>query len=532
MAEPLLSLRGCSKTFASRPVLRGVDLDVHAGEIHALLGQNGSGKSTVIKILSGYYTPDPGATLQLHGEEISFPVPPGLPRKRGLAFVHQELGLAEDLTVLENLRVGRFDLGPGWRIRWRSERRRASKLLARFHLRCSPDAQLAELREIDRALLAIARGFGDLTAAGAGGVLVLDEPTAYLPHDSTERLLEAIRAAASAGVGVLFVTHRLREVEAVADTVSVLRDGRLTATEAATSLGEADLAERILGFRLDQLYPPDHVPRGELALAARDIAGDGVQPVTFDVHRGEVVGLTGLVGMGWERIPYLIFGADASATGSVQVGSRSCDVARLTPRDAMAAGLALLPADRQRDGAVDVATVAENLSLPTLHTYFRGGRLRHRRERARALQLLTDYDVQPRDPRAPFSTLSGGNKQRVLIAKWFETRPLAFLMHEPTHGVDVGARQQILEYISTSAQQGRAFVIASAEYEDLAHLCDRVLVFRDGQAVAQLAGRTLTHERLLDQCFRHEPLQSITGDTRGARNDNPNTPLPVRRERL
>lgn len=506
MAEPLLELRNCSKTFGGRPALRDVGLDVHAGEVHALLGQNGSGKSTVIKVLAGYHAPDPGASLKVHGEEVSLPIPPGRARRKGLAFVHQDLGLAEDLTVLENLRVGRFDPGLGWRIRWRFERQWAKKLLQRFDLDCSPDTRLGELREIERALIAIARGFGDLTAAGAGGVLILDEPTAYLPHDSTEQLLDAIKAAAAGGVGVIFVTHRLREVHAIADTVTVLRDGRPVTTEPAAGLTEAALAQRILGFRLDELYPLDHEPTGQIALQAKAIRGEDMHPVTFEVREGEVLGVTGLVGMGWERIPYLLFGAEGDASGRLRIGDQERDVSQITPSQAMAAGLALLPADRGRDGAADVATVAENLSLPTLGRYFQGGRLRHRRERERVRELLEAYDVHPREPRAPFSTLSGGNKQRVLIAKWFETRPAVLLMHEPTHGVDVGARQQILEHVGTAAREGQAFLIASAEYEDLGHLCDRVLVFRDGRAVAELAGASLTHDRILEQCFRDEPF--------------------------
>jgi ribose transport system ATP-binding protein len=507
----LLSLRGCSKTFAGRTVLHAAGLDVEAAQVHALLGQNGSGKSTLIKILSGYHAPDDGATLRLHGNDVPLPLAPGVARRHGLAFVHQDLGLAEGMTVLENMRSGRFETGRGWRIRWRTERQRVAAALARFDVAATPDKKVSTLSQVDRATVAILRALEDLEDAEAQGVLVLDEPTAYLPRDSAERLLAAVREVAGSGVGVLFVTHKLGDVTAIADRVTVLRDGRVVASEAAAGLTEGHLVERVLGFAIDDLYPETQEPRGELVLDVRAVGGDGVEDVALQLHRGEILGLTGLVGMGWERVPYLLFGAGGQARGELTVGRRSYALERLKPRDAIAAGLALLPANRQRDGGAAEATVAENVTLPTLRAFFHRGRLEHVRERARVAALLDAYDVQPHDPRAPFAHLSGGNQQKVLLAKWFETRPVAFLMHEPTQGVDVGARQRIFQRIGDAAAEGHAFVLASAEHEDLAHLCDRVLVFRNGRIVGELAGERLTADQLLERCLRDAPAEEIDG---------------------
>lgn len=504
MTAPALAIEGVSKSFGGRRVLIDVSLRIERGEIHALLGQNGSGKSTLIRILSGYHAPDHGGVMSIGGRPLALPLAPTTARKLGLAFVHQDLGLAERLTVLENLRVGRYETGRPWRIRWRSERRLTAALLAEFGLHWPPDTPLSDLPEVDRAMLAIVRAVQDLRASGVTGVLVLDEPTAYLPHDSAERLFVVIRRAAASGVGVLLVTHRLREALDLAHTISVLRDGKLVGSESAPSLTEADLIQRVIGFSLGELYPAPHEPTGELVLAVDGLSGDGVNDVSFDLRRGEVVGLTGLVGMGWERIPYLLFGAATATSGRVFLQGRWRDASEFSVRRAVGQSLALLPANRGRDGGFALATVLENLTLPTLAKYYRSGILRHRTERRHTRETLTEFDVRPRTPHARFGTLSGGNQQKVLLAKWFETNPTVFLMHEPTQGVDVGARQRIFRQIGDSAQRGKAFLLASADYEDLAHLCDRVLVFYAGRVQAQVGRAGLTAERLVELAFGGE----------------------------
>jgi ribose transport system ATP-binding protein len=485
-ARAVASLRGLSKTFAGRTVLQDVDLDVMAGEVHGLLGQNGSGKSTLIKILAGYHQPDEGATMQVEG---------------GLAFVHQDLGLVQDGTVLENLYVGRYTTRAGWRVPWASERRRAQQALDRFGVHVDPDAKIGSLREVDHAMIGIVRAFEQLQGFDRG-LLVLDEPTAYLPRDGVGRLFDAVREIAAAGFGVLFVSHRLEEIQALTGRVSILRDGRLVDTARTADLGERELIARILGFAMDDLYPALHEPHGERTLSVRDVSGSTVSGFSMDLHRGEVVGVTGLRGMGYEEVPYLLFGEGASARGELTVGHRRFDLARLTPREAMRAGIALLPANRLRDGGSAGASVRENMTLATLGTYKRGGFLRLRQEASRVSTLLKDFQVQPPEADRPLGTLSGGNQQKVLLAKWFETRPEVFLLHEPTQGVDVGARRQIFRHIAAAAKAGTSFVLASSEYQDLPHLCDRVIVFRDGRPVSELHGAALTHERIVEQCFR------------------------------
>jgi ribose transport system ATP-binding protein len=410
------------------------------------------------------------------------------------------------MTVLENLRVGSYETGFGWRIRWRRERQYVRDALRRFGLdHISPTVEVGALRDVERAMVAIVRALEQLKGL-TRGVLVLDEPTAYLPRDGVERLFQAVRSAAAAGFGVLFVTHRLEEVRALTNRVTILRDGAHVETADTAALSERDLIERILGRALGELYPTAHQMRGEVALSARDVCGSLVRPFSIELRRGEIVGLTGLLGMGQEQVPHLLFGSQR-ASGEVEVGGRTMPLRRMKPRVAIDAGIALLPANRLREGAAQEATATENVTLPLLGTYFKHGFLRHRHERRAVAAQLHQFQVVPPEPGRVFSKFSGGNQQKALLAKWFATRPQIFLLHEPTQGVDIGAKQQIFSNIRDLAQAGGAVVIASVEYEDLAHLCDRVLVFRDGVVVAELRDDDLTQHRIVEQCFASERAQ-------------------------
>jgi ribose transport system ATP-binding protein len=505
--SPVLSARSFSKTFSGKTVLRDLDLDVRPGEVHGLLGQNGSGKSTFIKILAGFHAPDEGATLAIAGKPVSLPLDPREPHLLGLSFVHQDLGLVPEMTVLENLRVGSYETGLGWRIRWRRERQRVRESLQQFGLgHISPGAEIGTLRDVERAMVAIVRALERLKGL-TRGVLVLDEPTAYLPRDGVERLFQAVRGVAAAGFGVLFVTHRLEEVRALTDRVTILRDGAHVETADTTSLSERDLIERILGRALGELYPNPHQMQGEIAFAARNVSGTLVRSFSVELHRGEIVGLTGLLGMGQEQVPHLLFGSQRAQAGEISLGGRDHDLRRMSPRHAIAAGLALLPANRLREGAAQAATVTENVTLTTLPSYFSRGLLSHRRERRDVAGQLHEFQVVPPEPMRVFAKLSGGNQQKALLAKWFATRPQIFLLHEPTQGVDIGAKKQIFGQIRDLAEAGGAVILASVEYEDLAHLCDRVLVFRDGEVVAELRGDDLSEERIVEQCFASERHQ-------------------------
>jgi ribose transport system ATP-binding protein len=502
--RPILSIRDVSKSFGSTRALDRVSIDVGPGEIHALLGQNGSGKSTLIKILSGFHASDDGS-VELRGEPLQLPLPAAELRRLGLAFVHQELGLVDTLSVLENVRVGRFETGVGWRIRWRSERARTRALLRRFDLDVDPRTPVGSLGRTERAIVAIIRALDDMrTLAGEGGpdrggLLVLDEPTASLPEDEVRLLFETMRRVTESGSSVLFVTHRLEEVLAVCDVVSVLRDGRHVATERTRALDEPRLIELILGRPLDALYPDVEHEAAEPVLEVAGLGGATVRDVSFRVRSGEIVGLTGLVGAGYDEVPYLVYGARRATEGVVTIGGDAVGAA--SPHRARRLGVALLPGDRQRQAGIPRATVKENVTLPVLRRYSRLGRLEHRRERRDVRGVLERFRVRPPDPDRPLASLSGGNQQKALLARWVETRPRVLLLHEPTQGVDVGSRRDIFELLQGAVAGGTAVVYASAEHEDLAHLCDRVLVFRRGRLARELSGAGLTKQSIASACY-------------------------------
>ena len=494
-----LEAKDLSKSFGGVRALDGVSLDVAAGEIHGLIGRNGSGKSTLIKILSGYHAPDLGGSLKVGGRDVDLPVDPGQAGSLGLAFVHQDLGLTPSLTVLENLRVGRFATGRFKNIRWRSERAIVRRQLERFDLDVSPEVRVEKLSSIQRVLLAVVRAFADLEESD-GGVLILDEPTAYLPRDGVVQLFGAVRRAAQEGSGVIFVSHRLEEIHTLTERVSVLRDGRLVGTEVTREVPESRLIEMIVGRQLEAAELAEHASTNEVVLEAEGLSGEVARDVAFKLRRGEVLGLTGLIGMGHEEVPYLLFGA-ASGSGRVVVDGRAWPVDAITPRQAIESGMALLPADRQRDSGVARLSVRENVTLPIVEKFYVDKLLRPRREQAHVLKQLEIYDVVPRRPGRELGTLSGGNQQKALLAKWLQQQPRIVLLHEPTQGIDVSAREQVSQEIAAIAARGTSVILCSSEYDDLARMCERLLVFRDGRVVRELHGDALTEERIVEQCY-------------------------------
>jgi ribose transport system ATP-binding protein len=497
---PAIEIENLSKSFAGVQVLFGVGLAVAPGEVHGLVGRNGSGKSTLIKILSGYHEPDPGGRLRIAGREVSLPVPLGASHRLGLSFVHQDLGLTPALTVLENLRIGRFETGFGWRIRWREERAFVETQLRRFGVDASAGTLVRDLPAVDRALVAIVRALTQL-ADVEGGVLVLDEPTAYLPFDGVGRLFDAVRAVAAQGAGVIFVSHRLEEISTITSRVSVLRDGRLAGTAETATTSEDQLIELILGGRLEQGARAEPAVGAERVMRARGLSGHVVRDLDLDLHRGEVLGLTGLIGMGHEEVPYLLFGAH-TGTGTVEIDGTTFEAERLTPRRSIAAGMALVPADRQGASGVASLTLKQNVTLPALDQFFVGGVLRQHREAEHAGRLLEAHGVRPPSPGRPLGTLSGGNQQKALLAKWFQRHPSVLLLHEPTQGVDVHAREDIFREIRRVADEHACAVLyISSDYDDFARICGRVLVFRYGRVVAELRGSDLNEDRIVESCY-------------------------------
>jgi ribose transport system ATP-binding protein len=496
VGQPLaLEAWDISKRFGGTLALDGVGISLLAGEIHALLGENGSGKSTLIKVLAGYHAPEPGGKLEVAGRPVELPLRTGEARPLGLRFVHQDLGLIPSLSVLENLRLEEIAAARGPRIRWRTERARAAATLARFDAKLDPRVTVGELRPAERAVLAIVRA---VDAMPPGGVLVLDEPTAFLPAPERESLFALVRRIARQGSTVLLVSHDLDEARQLADRVTVLRDGRNVGTVAAASVKTARLVEMVVGQALGLDSAPAVAGRdGQVRL--RGLSGDVVRDLSLELHDGELLGVTGLPGSGYEELPYLLSGARRPSVGRL-FADKELDLATLTPGRALEAGIALLPADRERDGAVGSLSLEANVSLPVLDRFGRAARLHRRRLRREVAEMLDRHDVRPADPDAAFETLSGGNQQKALLAKWLQTGPRLLLLDEPTRGVDVAARRRIVAALRELAGRGVSVICASADHEQLADLCERVLIFSGGRATEELAGDDVTRERIAERC--------------------------------
>jgi ribose transport system ATP-binding protein len=513
---PRLEFKNLSKTFGSTRVLENVTFTVQAAEVHALVGQNGSGKSTLIKILAGYHKPDSGAELWIDRKPVKLPMQPGEYRHFGISFVHQELALVPSLTVLENLRAEELCLQGKWYISWKEEIRAAKHLLAKFNLDIDPFAKVENVAPGSRALLAIVRAIGAIRKGeglGGGGVLVLDEPTAFLPREDVERLFAIMRLITAQGASVIFVSHDTDEVLEIADRITVIRDGSVVATVRADETTKKAIVEKIVGHPLPAGQSgeasSESSDRGIPKIIIRGLTGASVKGISLAVHQGEILGLTGLLGSGFSDIPPLLFGAIQAAEGELVLDNVSYELRAMNPWRAIEAGLVLIPLDRRSEGLVETLTVIENMSLPVLRK-FNKWRLNHAGIAAKTRRLIAEFDIRPADPNKKVGELSGGNQQKVLLAKWFQTKPLFVLLNEPTQGVDVGAREQIYDILKRQAASGTTILCASSDCEELATICNRVLIFSRGEIVEELTAGELVKEQI---AHRTHVVGSLLGET-------------------
>ena len=476
-----LTVRGLSKTYAGNLALDSLFLQIRPGEIHALLGGNGSGKSTTIKILAGVVPADPGGEIVVGDETAGVSEwTPARAHAAGLRFVHQQPAVFPELTIAENLALGaEFPRGIGGRIDWNELNKRTAELLGRYGIKATPKTQLGRLRAADRSRVAIIRALQDRDEAD-NGVLVLDEPTAALPDAEVAELLDALRSYAAAGQTILYVSHRLDEVLSVADRVTVLRDGRKVDTVDVKGLTEARLIELIVGRPLDRVFPAVATESSDdAALTIRDVSGGPLHGVDLTLRRGEVLGIAGLLGSGRSELLRMLFGAYPMDSGTVTLDG--APYRPRTPDAAMKAGVAYVPEDRQVDALLSGQSVRHNLSAGQGGHYFRKLRWRHREEREDSQRSISDFLIRVFHDQQPIETLSGGNQQKVVIARWLRQRPKVLLLDEPTQGVDVGARAEIYQLIRKATARGTSVILVVSEPEELAHASDRVAVLRNGR---------------------------------------------------
>lgn len=489
---------GVSKTFGSHRVLSGIDLAVEPGEIRGLAGQNGSGKSTLMKILTGVYRPDAGAAIRVDGAALDLPVRWKAAHGAGVAVVHQDLGLLDHLSVAENVCVGGYPTRWG-RIDGLERDRRTEGTLDRIGAEFAPTTVVGELSAAERAEVAIARALRD--HAPGEGLIVLDESTRLLRGADLVRVHALLRRIAETGSSVVLISHSMTELRSLPHRVTVLRDGHVAANldAAGGPISEAAIARAMLGdavaafHRVGVATNRDERPHVQVD----DLRGRQVQDISFTVARGEVLGITGVPGSGYEEVAALVSGSRPAESGTLSVGDRRLDLRRSSVVKALRAGVVLVPERRDRDGLAMQMSVGDNITLPRVASRPRAF-LSKAWQTRQAEAAIRDHGVQPTAPRALVRELSGGNQQKVLLAKWMATKPSLLVLHEPTQAVDVGARRDILDRISAAADAGASVLVVSNEADDLTALCDRVLICTPSGLID---GNSTDSTALLDQVF-------------------------------
>ncbi len=513
-SEPLLQLRAITKSFGAVRALKGVSFDLRPGEVHALLGENGAGKSTLIKVVTGAHAPD-GGTMEAFGRPVRH-FTPATAHALGIACIYQQPALFGDLTVAENIGLRLEPVRFLARVNWARRRSLAAGLLDRIGAGIPTDAEVRSLSMPEQQLVEIACVLG----AGAR-IVIMDEPTASLTRKEQELLFGVVRGLRAEGVGVIYISHRLEEIFALADRVTVLRDGESVGTrlvhtprpgsapspsapapvpdpgpvpppvaDRAPDLTESELIAMMVGREISHAYPPSEGRPGDVVLSLREVgcAAGGVRNVSLEVRAGEVVGLAGLVGAGRTELARVLFGLTPADAGEIRLGGETVTLG--SPEEAVARGIAYVPEDRRRHGVVLDMPVAHNVTLAIHRRLFPGSWLRFGAERALTMDYVRDLAIKTAGPGAPAGSLSGGNQQKVALARWLATRPRLLILDEPTQGVDVGAKGEIHRIIRRLARDGLAVLMISSDLPEALGMSDRLLVMRGGTVVAELPAGT------------------------------------------
>ncbi|TPJ15291.1 sugar ABC transporter ATP-binding protein [Mesorhizobium sp. B2-7-3] len=484
--EPVLRSQGLSKQYGPVTVLSDVTLDILPGEIHAIIGENGAGKSTLMRLLSGYAEPTRG-TLSMAGRPVTF-AKPDQAQKAGIALVHQEILLAEALTVTDNLFLGR-ELSRRHVMDDRAMRRLAAEKLARIGCAVSPTALVRDISLADRQLVQIARALLDDYK-----VVIFDEPTAVLTGEEVDRLLEIVRQLKAHGTAVLYISHRLDEVQQLADKVTVLRDGRMIGTYPGTALTQMDMARLMVGRELATLYPQKSAPSDEPMLSVKSATVPGyAEDVSFTVHRGEILGFAGMIGAGRTELFEGLVGL-RPAHAVIELEGRPVRIR--SQREAIDAGIGYLTEDRKSKGLLLEERLAPNLTLSALERFHPALALSRRRESAALTEAVRSYDIRLKSPGVKAGQLSGGNQQKLLLAKVLLTNPSVVVIDEPTRGIDIANKAQIYAFIHAIVGSGKACIVISSEMQELIGICDRILVMREGRLTGEVQGAEMTESNV------------------------------------
>lgn len=493
MTDDVVEIQNLRKHFGGVRALDDVSLEIRSGEMHGLLGANGSGKSTLIKILGGYHSPDSGR-IKMWGQDVRLPI--SSPARQGIAIVHQDIGLVSSMTVLENISIGvGFNSRLLQSIDLNAEREKVVAIVDRLGLDMDVDQKVERVNPSQRPMIGILRALRDIGESYHRTLFILDEPTAYLPGNDAEEVLQLVRNMASEGAAVLFVSHRLAEVTRFTDRLTILKDGKLASTLETISSSALEVATIMFGTTMAEFHPPrapEPAADAEPVLTISNLSGRVLRSFSLELHQGEIVGVSGLMGMGQDEIPYLVAGADNPTGGEVVLSpGRSSGLRR---------PFALIPSDRLRQGVWAEASISENVALPFLEElgsrFWRSSgaekRLGERwRNQLRIRSMSSEVHV---------GTLSGGSQQKVVLARCLNGHPSVLLLHEPTQGVDVASRRDILALINEAVANGSCALVSSGDHDELAAICHRVLILREGRVVRELSGDAVTAKAIASAC--------------------------------
>ncbi|GAA1807361.1 sugar ABC transporter ATP-binding protein [Nesterenkonia flava] len=486
--DSTLVMRGITKSFPGVKALTAVDLDVQAGEVHAIVGENGAGKSTLMKILAGVHPPDEG-TVTIDGQAVRFDSPLAA-RKQGVGMVYQEINLVPDLTVAENISLGQLPSSAGV-VNRRALNRTAARVLQELGARIDPQDLVGRLSVSQQQLVEIAKVY-----ASQPRIVVFDEPTSSLSEHEAQALFRVLERMRANDIAIIYISHRLREVLDISDRVTVLRDGRMIDCRPAQGLTPQEMIRLMVGRDLDDVFPKREVTIGNPVLEVSGLSRVGVfEDISLTAKAGEIVGLAGLVGAGRTEVARAIFGLDRHDAGSIRLNGQELTIRR--PKSAVRAGIAYVPEDRKRDGVALSLSVKDNISLSVLRRVSKLGWIRRGQERVLAQQKAEELYVSPPAIDRKVATFSGGNQQKVVLAKWLATEPKVLILDEPTRGVDVGAKADIHTIIGELAERGVAIIMISSELPEILAVSDRVYVLHEGRMTAELERSDATEESVM-----------------------------------
>jgi rhamnose transport system ATP-binding protein len=490
IVTPLLQISHVSKAFAGVQALDDVSFELRPGEVHALIGENGAGKSTLIKLITGAHQPDSG-TLSVQGKLVD-DNDPVTAKRLGIACIYQQPALFPDLTVAENLALN-LERGGPWRIvNWKQRHQQAERLLKRVGAHIAPDATVKQLSMPQQQLVEIAGALG-----ADARIVIMDEPTASLAETEVANLHKVIGELKSQGVGIIYVSHRLEELFGIADRVTVLRDGTLVTTRSMAEVTQPDLIRLMVGREISAVFPKQDVPLGDVLLEVRDLccSAEGTNHVSFHVRAGEILGLIGLVGAGRTELARTLFGLTPADSGSIVLRGETLSIR--TPADAVANGIAYVPEDRRRHGVILDLPVSQNSTLAILKQMSTCGLLSFSRERDLASSYVSKLLIKTASLESPVGNLSGGNQQKVALARWLATKPSVLILDEPTQGIDVGAKSEIHRLMGELARNGLAIIMISSELPEVLGMSDRIAVMRGGTIIGEFTRAEATQEKIL-----------------------------------